>query len=55
MMEKARQLAQGDKEALESLKEYAPRIQYRIDSRKIITKQQYDQLFRGGKASAKPK
>jgi hypothetical protein len=53
MMEKATQLAQGDKEALESLKEYAPRIQYRLDSRRIITKQQYDQLFRGGKTAAK--
>ena len=49
MLDKARQLAQGDAEALKSLEEYAPRIQYRLDSRKIITKQEYDRRFRSSK------
>lgn len=53
MMDKARQLAQGDSEALKSIDEYVPRIQYRLNSRKIITKQEYDHLFRSGKSSAK--
>jgi|SRR5579859_841356 len=53
MMERARQLAQGDSDALKSLDEYVPRIQYRLNSRKIITKEEYDHLFRSGKGSAK--
>lgn len=52
MLEKARQLAQGDSEALKSLDEYAPRIQYRLDTRKIITKQEYDRLSRSVKTPA---
>ena len=54
MMKKARQLAQGDPEAIKSLDEYAPRIQYRLDSRRIITKNEYDRLFRNAKTAAKP-
>lgn len=53
MLDKARQLAQSDPETLKSIEEYAPRIQYRLDSRKIITKTEYDRLFRSSKSSAK--
>jgi hypothetical protein len=53
MLEKARQLAQTDVGAVNSLAEYAPRIQYRLDSRKIITKQEYDRRFRNGQPPAK--
>jgi hypothetical protein len=53
MMGKARQLANGDSEELKSLEEYTPRIQYRLDSRKIISKTEYDRLFRGGKTPEK--
>ncbi len=53
MLDKARQLAQGDLDTMKSLDEYAPRIQYRLNSRKIISKKEYDRLFRGNKSSAK--
>lgn len=50
MLDKARQLAQTDVGAVNSLAEYEPRIRYRLDSRKIITKQEYDRRFRGRKS-----
>jgi hypothetical protein len=53
MIDKARQLAQGDAESLKSLDEYIPRIEYRLNSRKIITKTEYDRLFRSGKTPSK--
>ncbi len=49
MLEKSRQLSQGDKEAEQSYQEYAERIQYRLDTRGIIDKQEYDRRFRSGK------
>jgi tetratricopeptide (TPR) repeat protein len=49
MLAKSRQLAQGDKEAEQSYQEYAERIQYRLDTREIIDKQEYDRRFRSGK------
>lgn len=52
MLAKANQLAQSDVGAVNSLAEYAPRIQYRLESRKIISRQEYDRRFRGGKSSA---
>jgi len=55
LIEKARQLAKDDADAQKSLDEYIPRIQYRLNSRKIISKTEYERLFRGGKASAKPR
>jgi hypothetical protein len=51
MLAKATQLAQTDVGAVNSLAEYAPRIRYRLQSRKIITKQEYDRRFRAGKTS----
>ena len=53
MLQKARQLAQGNAEALKQLDEYAERIHYRLDSRQIIGKTEYDRKFRGVKAIGK--
>jgi len=47
MLEKAKQLSQGDPDAQKNLEEYFPRIQYRLDTRQIISKQEYDKRFRG--------
>jgi hypothetical protein len=48
MMDKARQLAQGNNQAEQRYQEYAERIKYRLDTREIIDKQEYDRRFRGG-------
>jgi hypothetical protein len=53
MLAKAQQMAQGNPEALKSLDEYLPRIRYRLDSRQIITRTDYDRKFRGGKTASK--
>ena len=53
MLAKAQQMAQGDADSLKSLEEYLPRIRYRLDSRQIITKTEYDRRFRGGKTASK--
>ena len=53
MLEKARQLAQGNAEALKQLDEYAERIRYRLESRQIISKTEYDRKFRGAKTVGK--
>jgi hypothetical protein len=55
MMERARDLAKDDADARKSLDEYAPRIQYRLDSRRVISKAEYDRIFRGARGPAKPK
>jgi len=49
MLEKAHQLSQGDKQAEQSYQEYSERLQYRISTREIIDKQEYDRRFRDGK------
>ncbi len=51
MLEKARQLAQGNVDALKGLDEFEERIHYRLQSRTIIGKQEYDRKFRSVKAS----
>jgi hypothetical protein len=53
MLAKARELAKGNKEANAALDEYEPRLRYRLDTRDIITKTQYDRKFHGAKVSAK--
>jgi len=53
MLAKARQLAEGDKESLSDLAEYEPRIRYRLETRQIITKTEYDKKFRSGANAAK--
>jgi Tetratricopeptide repeat len=46
MLEKARQLAHGNAEALKGLDEFGERNHYRLESREIISKQEYDRRFR---------
>ncbi|HKW34282.1 MAG TPA: tetratricopeptide repeat protein [Candidatus Acidoferrum sp.] len=53
MLAKAQQMAQGDADALKNLEEYLPRIRYRLDTRKIITKKEYDRRFRSADSSKK--
>jgi hypothetical protein len=55
MLAKAQQMAQGDAQALKSLEEYLPRIRYRLDTRQIITKKEYDRRFRSAETSKKPR
>ena len=45
-LEKARQLAQGSPESKARFDEYAERINYRLESRVIIDKPEYDRRFR---------
>jgi len=49
MLEKARVLSQGNKESEASYQEYSERLRYRMNSREIISKQEYDRRFRAGK------
>jgi hypothetical protein len=50
MLEKSRQLLPQSPEALKAFQEYEERIRYRLDSREIIDKAEYDRRFRAGKA-----
>ncbi len=49
MMEKARRFSQGDTARDQSRQEYAERLKYRLDTREIINKQEYDRRFRSAK------
>ncbi len=53
MLEKARQLAQGNAEAIKTLDEFTERNRYRLESGLIISKAEYDRKFRGGKTASK--
>jgi tetratricopeptide (TPR) repeat protein len=53
MLQTARQLAKDYPEAMKGLDEFAERNRYRLDSRKIIDKREYDRLFRSGKNPGK--
>jgi tetratricopeptide (TPR) repeat protein len=46
MLEKSRQLAQPSPDEMKSYAEYSERIRYRLDSRQIIDKPEYDRKFR---------
>ena len=46
MLARARTLAQKSADEMASFTEYAERIQYRLDSREIISKPEYDRRFR---------
>jgi hypothetical protein len=46
-------LAQGDAASLKNIDEFAGRNQYRLDSRKIISKQEYDRKFHSGQPESK--
>jgi tetratricopeptide (TPR) repeat protein len=54
MMEKSRQLAQKSPEEIKSFEEYAERTRYRLSSREIIDKPEYDRRFRSGKTQNRP-
>ncbi len=49
MMAKARQMAAGNKEMMDRLAEFEDRHKYRLETRKIITKDEYDRRFRNTK------
>jgi hypothetical protein len=52
LLQKSRELANGNPEALKNLDEFSERNRYRLESRKIISKQEYDRQFRGGKSAS---
>jgi tetratricopeptide (TPR) repeat protein len=51
MFKTARQLAQGNADALKGLDEFEERNYYRLESRTIISKQEHDRRFRSTKVS----
>jgi Tetratricopeptide repeat len=53
MLAKAKELAGGDKEILDHLAEFQARNLYRLESRQIISKSEYDRKFRTPKTSVK--
>lgn len=53
MLERARKLAEGNTEATKELDEYAERIRYRLESRQVISKTEYDRRFRSKKTASK--
>jgi hypothetical protein len=46
---KALQFAQSDPETLKVIQEFVDRNKYRLETRQIITKTEYDRRFRSGK------
>jgi len=48
LLEKSRQLSQGSSDDLKAFEEYAERTRYRLSSRQIIDKAEYDRKFRAG-------
>jgi tetratricopeptide (TPR) repeat protein len=53
MLETARRLAESNPEIMKNLSEYFPRIQHRLSTRQIITKQEYDRRFAKSGGSSK--
>lgn len=53
MLEKARQLSQGSPEEQKAFTEYAERTRYRLSSRQIIDKDEYDRKFRASGSNPK--
>jgi hypothetical protein len=51
MLAKAKELAKGDKESLDRLAEFEKRNTYRLETRQIITKSEYDRKFPNPKNS----
>ena len=52
MLAKAKELTKGDKKILDGLAEFEERNHYRLETRQIISKSEYDQKFRGAKTPA---
>jgi len=53
LLERARILSQGSPELKSRYLEYSERIRYRLDSREILTKKEYDKRFRAAKGDSK--
>jgi hypothetical protein len=53
MLQKAQQQAQGNSDEMKGFQEFAERIRYRLDSRKVIGKQEYDRRFRSNEKQEK--
>jgi hypothetical protein len=53
MLTRAHDLLKGNADAEKAYQEYADRILYRLKSREIISAQEYNRRFRGGKTDAK--
>ena len=53
MLERARRLANGNTDALKNLDEFAERNRYRLETRKVISKTEFDRRFRSGKTAGK--
>jgi len=51
MLQKAFEMAKGDGEELKVLNEFAERNKYRLESRMILTKAEYDKRFRSAQAA----
>ena len=52
MLAKAKELSQGDKEILAGLAEFEERNRYRLESRQVISKSEYNRKFRSAKGTA---
>jgi tetratricopeptide (TPR) repeat protein len=53
MLAKAKELAKGDKGSLDRLAEFEERNRYRLETRQIISKTEYDRKFRNVKTAGK--
>jgi tetratricopeptide (TPR) repeat protein len=53
LLERARILSQGSPELKSTYLEYSERIRYRLGSREILTKKEYDKRFRAAKGDSK--
>jgi tetratricopeptide (TPR) repeat protein len=53
MLQKAQQQAQGNPDEMKGFQEFAERIHYRLDSRQVIGKQEYERKFRSGQKQEK--
>jgi hypothetical protein len=49
MLEKARELANGNAEMIQNLDEFSERNRFRLETRQIIGREEYNRKFRGGK------
>jgi hypothetical protein len=55
MFAKAKEMAKGNEEAMKNLAEFEERHKYRLETRQIITKNEYDRRFRPNQQSASSK
>jgi hypothetical protein len=53
MLQKAEQQSQGNEEAMKSFQEYSERIRFRLDTRQIMDKREYDRKYHSGQNGKK--